>query len=177
MWYLVYALLLRTKMKHCFWNEILFIRDIESLNGDGNFIFILYFSTSPASQCLSPFFFVLFFFLPSFLESTCQCLLRESFERRSCIISLLVFVVAFLYTILRYNKVKWDQYQQLGTDPYIKLPYNFNKTLPYITRHCYIATVQRYNQKPLDLRYESKTLGCNESIHDRYRHLHADPQM
>ena len=57
------ALLLRTKVKHCFWNEILFIRNIKSFNGDGNFIFILYFSTSPASWCFSSFFFFFFFFL------------------------------------------------------------------------------------------------------------------
>ena len=61
-----YALLLRTTTKHCSWNEILFIRDINSFNGDGNFAFILFFSSSPASRCLSSFFF--FFFSP-FLES------------------------------------------------------------------------------------------------------------
>ena len=55
------------KRKHLFWNEILFIRDIKSFNGDGNFILILYFSTSPASWFLSSFFFL--FFFPSFLES------------------------------------------------------------------------------------------------------------
>ena len=52
-----YALLLRTKIKPCFWNEILFIRDIKSFNGDGIFIFVLYFSKNPAYWCLSSFFF------------------------------------------------------------------------------------------------------------------------
>ena len=92
---ILYALLLRTKIKHCFWNEILFIRDIKSFNGDGNFIFILYSSTSPASWCLSSFF--SFFFFLSRVQ-TCWLLLRGSFERSFCIISLLDFVVAFSYT-------------------------------------------------------------------------------
>ena len=48
-----------------------------------------------------------------------------------------------IFFTLRYRNE--DQYQWLGTDPYIKLQYNFNKTPPYITRHCYIATIQRYN--------------------------------
>ena len=59
----LYALLLRTKIKPCFWNEILFIRDIKSFNGDGIFIFMLYFSKNPAYWCLSS------FFSSSFLES------------------------------------------------------------------------------------------------------------
>ena len=49
----------------------------------------------------------------------------------------------------------WDQYQLLGTDPYIKLPYNFNKTPPYITRHCYIETIQEV---------QLKTPGCKIRI-------------
>ena len=52
-----YTLLLRTKIEPCFWNEILFIRDIKSFNGDGIFIFMLYFSKNPAYWCLSSFFF------------------------------------------------------------------------------------------------------------------------
>ena len=28
--------------------------------------------------------------------------------------------------------------------------------------------------KSLDVRYESKTPGCHESTHDRYRHLRTD---
>ena len=89
-----YALLLRTKIKPCFWNEILFIRDIKSFNGDGIFIFVLYFSKNPAYWCLSSFF-------SSFLESR---LVGFYFEGHfiSCtyirIISLIVFVVAFPFT-------------------------------------------------------------------------------
>ena len=82
-----------TKIKHCFCNKILLKRDIKPFKGDSNFIFILCFSTSPASWCLSSFLFLFFPQSPDLLVS-----LRGSFERRSCIISLLVFSVAFSCT-------------------------------------------------------------------------------
>lgn len=37
-----------------------------------------------------------------------------------------------------------DQHQQLGTDPCIKLPYNFNKN-PLQKQSFYVTTIQRYN--------------------------------
>ena len=71
-----YALLLWTKIKPCFWNEILFIRDIKSFNGDGIFIFMLYFSKNLAYWCLSSFFFLLFW-SPDLLVFTSRVIWKE----------------------------------------------------------------------------------------------------
>ena len=63
--YLVYALLLRTKIKHFSCSEIMFIRDIKPLYVDGNFICILYFSTSSHLGTCPLFVFVFVFSLKS----------------------------------------------------------------------------------------------------------------
>ena len=114
----------RTKIKHCFCDEILFIGDIKHFIGDSNFL-ILYFSTSPASWYLSSFL-VLFFLSPDLFVFVSRIIWKEIlyyFSSSFC-------SGLFKYKVLRYNTVRISNNSEVKASSSVR-----NNDPRYFTRH------------------------------------------